>query len=199
MLQLFQTVNSIDLSSSTGGAVIEFGTVRLTGDPTQSSQFGFDASGLTNEISDILHTPALDAISDALQAVSNVGGSNATPTQGFDFPLLDDPAAVIGKMLLGQDATLFSFTTGMQHVELAPSPTFGIPDVADISIAVPRLCAKVSMAWISPLWRLTTTRWDFSPLICGNSSQVTLIRNQAASAHEPGAIVHRTRRFVSGC
>ena len=85
MLTIIQTIDSIDLSGSSGGAVIPFGTITLTGDPTQAGAFGFDTSGVSSAIQDVLNTPALKAVSDALQSLSNVGGGADTASEGFEF------------------------------------------------------------------------------------------------------------------
>ena len=47
---------------------------------------------------------------------------------------MDDPESVIGGILLGQPAPLFTFTTGQQHIDLAPSLTIGIKDLFGISL-----------------------------------------------------------------
>ena len=57
-----------------------------------------------------------------------------TSTAGFQFPLLEDPQSVIAGILLGQTKTMFSYSTGRQHFELAPSLTFGIEDIIGISL-----------------------------------------------------------------
>ena len=104
---------------------------------------------------------------------------------------------MIGKMLLGQDATLFSFTTGVQHVELAPSLAFGIPDVADISIAAgiifdADLTAGYDTAGLielagdpqhNPADLLHGFFFDNSPLSNGATNGITPIRNTGLYLH----------------
>lgn len=53
MVKIVSAVNTIDLSGSTGGAVIPFGSVSITGDPRLPGGFGFDTSGLSNAIDSI--------------------------------------------------------------------------------------------------------------------------------------------------
>ena len=64
---------------------------------------------------------------DALQKVASYAGDDADG--GMTFPLLENPGPVIVGMLTGQVETMFSFSTGPQHFELAPSIGFGIPDL----------------------------------------------------------------------
>ena len=71
--------------------MIDFGTVRLTGDPTQPSQFGFDASGLTNEIGNILQTPALHAVSDACRQLATSAAPMRRPLKVLTFRCLTIP------------------------------------------------------------------------------------------------------------
>ncbi|MCC7084995.1 MAG: putative Ig domain-containing protein [Pirellulales bacterium] len=134
MMQIINAVNFIDFSGSTGGAVIPFGTITLTGNAQQAGQFGFDTSQLGGAIDDILNTPALHDLKDDITAVANYAG--LTASAGFKFPLLENPQSVVGGILLGQpDTTLFSFTTGRQHFELAPSIGIGIPDLFGIFLS----------------------------------------------------------------
>ena len=131
MVQIINAVNSIDLSGNTGGAVIPFGTITVTGNPQQAGGFGFNTSLVTNAIDDIFGIPALQTVEDAVRKVGSYTG--ATSTSGFQFPLLENPGSVIAGILLGQpDSTLFSFSTGRQHFELAPSLGVGIPGVLGI-------------------------------------------------------------------
>ncbi len=131
MVQIINAVNSIDLSGNTAGAVIPFGTITVTGNPQQAGGFGFNTSMVTTAIDDILDIPALQAVEDAIRKVGNYAGT--TSTAGFQFPLLENPGSVIAGILLGQpDTTLFSFSTGRQHFELAPSIGVGIPGVLGI-------------------------------------------------------------------
>ena len=53
MVQIINAVNSIDLSGNSGGAVIPFGTISVTGNPQQAGGFGFNTSAVTNAIDDI--------------------------------------------------------------------------------------------------------------------------------------------------
>ena len=81
--------HTIDLSGNTGGAVIPFGTIKLTGNAQQTGAFGFDTSLLSGAIDDILNSPALQAVQDTLEKVGNYAG--LTSTAGFQFPLLENP------------------------------------------------------------------------------------------------------------
>jgi hypothetical protein len=131
MVQIINAVNAIDLSGNTGGAVIPLGTITVTGNPQQAGGFGFNTSSLTTAIDDIFDVPALQAVEDAVRKVGNYAGTSSTA--GFQFPLLENPGSVIAGILLGQpDTTLFSFSTGRQHFELAPSIGVGIPGVLGI-------------------------------------------------------------------
>ena len=127
MIKVVKAINTIDLSGSTGGAQIDFGDINLTGDATQAGAFNFDASQLQNVIGTIFNSPALHAVEDALQKVASYAGDDADG--GMTFPLLENPGPVIVGMLTGQVETMFSFSTGPQHFELAPSIGFGIPDL----------------------------------------------------------------------
>jgi hypothetical protein len=128
MVHIINAVNSIDLSGSTGGAVIPFGTITVTGDPQHAGGFSFNTSQVTSGIGAILNNPALKTVENAIRTVGEYSG--ATSTSGFQFPLLENPGTVIAGILLGQpDTTLFSFSTGRQHFELAASPGVGIPGV----------------------------------------------------------------------
>ena len=131
MVQIINAVNSIDLSGNTGGAVIPFGTITVTGNPQQAGGFGFNTSAVTTAIDDVFDIPALQSVEDAIRKVGNY--SATTSTAGFQFPLLENPGSVIAGILLGQpDTTLFSFSTGRQHFELSPSIGVGIPGVLGI-------------------------------------------------------------------
>ena len=129
MVEIVKAVNTIDLSGGTAGAVIPFGTIKLTGDAQSQlpGAFGFDTSLVTGAIDDILNSPALQEVQDALETVGNYAG--LTTSSGFKFPLLENPGPVIGAILTGQIETMFSFSTGRQHFELAPSIGVGIEDL----------------------------------------------------------------------
>lgn len=133
MVKIVKAVNTIDLSGSTGGAVIPFGTIKVTGNAQQTGAFGFDTSLLSGAIDDIFNSPALQAVQDTLEEVGNYTG--LTSTAGFQFPLLEDPGPVIGAILTGQTKTMFSFTTGRQHFELAPSVGVGIKDLFGVFLS----------------------------------------------------------------
>ena len=129
-IQIIKSVNSIDLSGSTGGAVITFGNIVLTGDPRNAGGFGFDTSQITNVIGNIFNLPALDELQESLETVANYVGINANA--GFKFQLLENPGPVLGGILTGQTQTMFSYETGRQHFELAASAGVGIPDLVGI-------------------------------------------------------------------
>jgi hypothetical protein len=134
MVQIINAVNAIDLSGNTGRAVIPFGTIAVTGNPQQAGGFGFNTSSVSTAVDDIFDVPALQTVEDALRKVGNYAGT--TSTAGFQFPLLENPGSVIAGILLGQpDTTLFSFSTGRQHFELAPSLGVGIPGVLGIFLS----------------------------------------------------------------
>jgi hypothetical protein len=131
MVQVISAVNSIDLSGNTGGAVIPFGTIMVTGNPQQAGGFGFNTSALGSSIDAIFQIPALHTVEDALRKVGSY--SATTSTAGFQFPLLENPGPVIAGILLGQpDTTLFSFSTGRQHFALTPTAGVGIPGVLGV-------------------------------------------------------------------
>ena len=132
MIKVIKAVNTLDLSGSTGGASINFGDVNLTGlsvtgDGDLGNLFGFDTSQLQSAIQQIFDSPALQDLQDTLEDVANYAGVNAQA--GFQFPILEDPGPIIGGILTGQAQTMFSFSTGREHFELAPSIGFGIPDL----------------------------------------------------------------------
>ena len=127
MVRVVKAVNTIDLSGSTGGAVIDFGDINLTGDPTQAGAFNFDTSQFPNAIGQIFNSPALHEVEDDLQELASYVGDDADG--GLTFPLLENPGPVIAGILTGKLETMFSFTTGPQHFELAPSIGFGIKDL----------------------------------------------------------------------
>ncbi len=132
MVRVVKAVNTIDLSGSTGGAVIDFGDINLTGDPTQAGAFNFDTSQFPNAITEIFNSPALHEVEKDLQEVASYAGDDADG--GLTFPLLENPGPVIAGILTGKPETMFSFTTGPQHFELAPSISFGIKDVVGVSL-----------------------------------------------------------------
>ncbi|MGD9635611.1 MAG: putative Ig domain-containing protein [Pirellulales bacterium] len=132
MVKVIKAVNTFDLSGSTGGAAVNFGDINLTGlsvtgDGELGDLFGFDTSQLQNAIQQIIDSPALQDLQDTLEDVANYAGVNAQA--GFQFPVLEDPGPVIGGILTGQARDMFTFTTGREHFELAPSIGFGIPDL----------------------------------------------------------------------
>ncbi len=126
MARVVKAVNTFSLSGDTGGAVIDFGDINLTGDARQDT-FSFDTSQLGNAIDTILNSPALQKVESVLKEVASYAGDAADG--GFTFPLLEHPGTVIGGILTGQTETMFSFSTGPQHFELAPSIGFGIKDL----------------------------------------------------------------------
>ncbi len=127
MVRVVKAVNKFSLSGDTGGAVIDFGDITLSGDAQQAGAFNFDTSQLGDAINTIFNTPALDEVKSVLQKLGSYAGPDADG--GFTFPLLEDPSHVIGGILTGQTETMFSFSTGPQHFELAPSIGFGIKDL----------------------------------------------------------------------
>ena len=133
MVQIIKAVNTIDLAGGTGGAIIPFGTISLTGNAQQAGAFGFDTSLVNGAIDDILNSPALQEVEDALKTVGNYTG--LTSTAGFQFPLLESPGPVVGAILTGQTETMFSFSTGRQHFELAPSIGVGIKDLFGVFLS----------------------------------------------------------------
>ncbi len=138
MVKVIKAVNTLDLSGSTGGATIRFGDINLTGlsvtgDGQLGSAFGFDTSQLTNVIQQIFDAPALNGLQDTLEEVANYAGANAQA--GFQFPILEDPGPVLSGILTGQVKTMFSFTTGREHFELAPSVGFGIPNLFGVFLS----------------------------------------------------------------
>ncbi len=137
-IKVIKAVNTFDLSGNTGGALLDFGDINLTGATLDSngdllSTFGFDTSQLSGVIDDIFNSPVLDDLQDTLQSVASYAG--VTSTAGFQFPVLEDPGPVIGAILTGQTRDMFTFTIGRQHFELAPSIGVGIEDVVGIFLS----------------------------------------------------------------
>ena len=132
MVKIIKAVNSIDLSSGTGGARIDFGTINLTGDAQQAGQFSFDTSQLGSAINEILTSPVLQEVKSDLEDLASDAG--LTSTAGFQFPLLDNPSDVILGILTGQTKDMFTFSTGREHFELSAGVGFGIPGILDISL-----------------------------------------------------------------
>ena len=62
---------------------------------------------------------------DDLQSFASDAG--LTSTEGFQFPLLDDPAPVLSGILTGQPKDMFTFSTGREHFDLSASVGVGIP------------------------------------------------------------------------
>lgn len=133
MVEIIKAVNLMDLSGSTGGAVITFGTINLTGDARETGGFNFDTSQISGVIDDIFNLPALDEMQETLETVANFAGLNSTA--GFKFHLLEDPGSVIGAILTGQTAAIFSYSTGRQHFDLAASVGVGIEDLIGIFLS----------------------------------------------------------------
>ena len=133
MVQVIKSVNTIDLSGSTDSGLLDFGDISLTGDARNANGFNFDTSQLTSVASQIFGNSALKDVQDTLQSVASYTG--LVSTGGMQFPLLDDPAPVIVGILTGQTKDMFTFSTGRQHFELAPSVGFGIPDVLGVFLS----------------------------------------------------------------
>jgi hypothetical protein len=129
MVDIIGAINSIDLSNGAENAVIPFGTITLTGDARQDG-FGFNTSQLGGAIDDIFGNEALQGVEDALDGLGNYAAGSSS--SGFAFPLLEHPETVIGSILTGTPEAMFSFSTGRQHFELAPSLGFGIPGIFGI-------------------------------------------------------------------
>lgn len=123
MVEVIRVVNAIDLGS-TGGALITFGDISLTGDARQTGGFNFDTSQIANVVDDIFNSPALDEVQETLESVSNYAGG--TSSAGFKFNLLENPGAVIGAILTGGTESIFSYSTGRQHFDLGASIGVGI-------------------------------------------------------------------------
>jgi hypothetical protein len=130
MVKVINAVNSIDLSGSTGGAKIDFGTITILGNAEQAGQFNFDTGQLGSAINEILNSPVLQEVKSDLQDLAADAG--LISTEGFQFPLLTDPSSVIFGMLTGQTKDMFTFSTGREHFELSAGVGFGIPDVLGI-------------------------------------------------------------------
>jgi Putative Ig domain/PKD domain len=133
MVSVIKAVNTIDLSGSTDSGLLNFGDISLTGDARNAGGFNFDASQLQGVVGQIFGNSALKDIQDTLQSVASYTGLESTG--GMQFPLLDDPGPVIVGLLTGQTKDMFTFSTGRQHFELAPSVGFGIPDVLGVFLS----------------------------------------------------------------
>ena len=127
MVKIVKAVNTFDFSGTTGGAVINFGDILLTGDARQAGNFLFDTSRLQNVIDDIMNSPALQEVQEKLETVAEYVGFTADA--GFKYPLLENPGKVVGSLLTGQPEVMFSYATGRQHFELGASYGVGIPDL----------------------------------------------------------------------
>ena len=132
MVEVIRVVNAIDLGS-TGGALITFGDINLTGDARHAGGFNFDTSQITNVIDDIFNAPGLDELQETMEAVANYAG--ATSSAGFKFNLLENPGPVIGAILTGGTESIFSYSTGRQHFDLGASIGVGIEDIFGIFLA----------------------------------------------------------------
>src|SRR4029078_10313190 len=84
-------------------------------------------------IDDIMNSPVLNDLKDTLQSVASYTGF--TSTAGFQFPVLADPGRVIGGILTGTAKDMFTFTTGREHFELAPSIGVGIKNILGIFLS----------------------------------------------------------------
>jgi MBG domain (YGX type)/Bacterial Ig-like domain (group 3)/Putative Ig domain/Dockerin type I domain len=133
LMQVITSVDSIDLSGTTGGAVINFGTISLTGDARNAGGFNFDTSQLGSAMDQIFNSPVFETIKNDLTQVAAYAG--LTSTAGLQFPLLEDPAPVIAGILTGQTQTMFSFSTGRIHFDLSPSVGVGIKDILGIFLS----------------------------------------------------------------
>src|SRR4029078_2199529 len=146
LMQVITAVNTIDLTSLGGGAIIPLGHVSITGNAQQSGAFGFNTSQITAAIDDIFNSPALQAVEDVLRDVGNYTGFSSQA--GFEFPLLENPGPVLGAILTGQKQTMFSFTTGRQHFELAPSIGVGVKDLFGVFLTAGIIFdAKLTMGY----------------------------------------------------
>ena len=138
MVQIIKTVNTIDLSGSTGGALLNFGDIELTGEQLDANgnllgTFGFDTTQLNSVIDDIFNSPVLGDLKHTLESVARYTG--VTSTAGFQFPVLENPGPVISGILTGQVRDMFTFTTGRQHFEIAPSIGVGIEGVLGVFLS----------------------------------------------------------------
>lgn len=133
MVKVIRAVNTFDLSGVTGGAVISFGDINLTGNAQLPGGFNFDTSQLPDVVTQIFDNPALEEVEGVLKDVASYVGDTASA--GFQFPLLEHPGTVLGGILTGQTETMFSFSTGRQHFELAPSIGFGIKDLFGVFLS----------------------------------------------------------------
>ena len=133
MVKVIKAANSIDLSGSTGGAKIDFGTINITGNAEQAHLFNFDTSQISSVINEIFNSPVLQDVQNDLQDVADYAG--LTSTAGFQFPLLENPGPVLGGILTGQLENMFSFSTGREHFDLQASVGFGIPDLLGIFLS----------------------------------------------------------------
>lgn len=134
MIKVVKAVNALDPAGSTAGGVLSFGDINLTGDAQQAGGFDFDLSAIKglDVMNEIFNSPEFQDLQKTLTSVASYAG--VFSTAGFQFPLLEDPGPVIGAILTGGTKTMFSFSTGREHFELAPSLTFGIKDLFGISL-----------------------------------------------------------------
>ncbi|MCC7085315.1 MAG: VCBS repeat-containing protein [Pirellulales bacterium] len=134
MIKVIKTVNTIDLSGSTGGAKLNFGDINVgVTNASLPSGFNIDTSQLSSVIDDIFNDGALEDVQKTLESVASYAG--LTSTAGFKFQLLEDPQDVVGGILTGQTKTMFSYDTGREHFELAPSIGVGIKDLLGVFLS----------------------------------------------------------------
>ncbi len=142
MVKVIKAVNTIDLSGNTGGAVVDFGDISLTGDARvpfgSPGGFNFDTSQLGtgplgSAIDQIVNNPVLQEVKGDLESFASDAG--LTSTAGFQFPLLDDPGPVLSGILTGQPKDMFTYSTGREHFDLSASIGVGIPDVLGVFLS----------------------------------------------------------------
>ena len=84
MIKVINTVNTIDLSGGTAGAVIPFGTIHLTGNAQQLGAFDFDGSSLSTAIDDIFSLPGRSSPSKTPSKIWRTTPASP-PRKAFNF------------------------------------------------------------------------------------------------------------------
>src|SRR5262249_24549667 len=132
LVKVVKAVNSIDLNSNTH-ATVTFGDINLTGDVQNAGGLtltNIDTSHIQGVIGDIFGASALASVKDDLQSLAEYTGAESQA--GFKFPILETPGPILAGIRTGQPGDMFTFSTGREHFELAPSIGVGIPGISGI-------------------------------------------------------------------
>ncbi len=98
-LNTIKQINALDVNSLTGSGEIDFGSFTI-GDEIRSTGPSIASSNVASDVMD-------QAKADAGSTLDALGESNSIG--GVQFPILTDPLHNVFQLLVGQNATLFSF------------------------------------------------------------------------------------------